>query len=312
MTVSLITGGLGFVGRHIAAQCLKQGHEVYIVDTSHEPCTQHNKRIVVREDIRKWMSTIGTVAAPDYIFHCAAVVGGRANIDGNPLAVAQNLSIDAEFFRWVAGLKKKPQRVVYFSSSAVYPVNRQTKEFHSPLEETFAPESSRDVYLKPDGTYGLSKMVGELLAQIAVAKHNVPVVIYRPFSGYGEDQSLDYPFPSIIKRIVEGNNPVDVWGDGNQVRDWIHIDDIVEAVLTTMMVLEPGNVINLGTGLATSFADLVRMAGFVLKRKELAITPHRDKPEGCFWRVANVSKMHKLYVPFVSLEEGIKRCALVF
>ena len=76
---------------------------------------------------------------------------------------------------------------------------------------------------------------------------------YRPFSGYGEDQSFDYPFPSLIRRVLNKEAPITIWGSGDQCRDFIHIDDIVEAVMQTKDVLKPGEVLNLGSGVSDEF-----------------------------------------------------------
>jgi nucleoside-diphosphate-sugar epimerase len=82
---------------------------------------------------------------------------------------------------------------------------------------------------KPDYTYGWSKLTGEYLGRIAVEKYKLKVAVVRPFSGYGEDQEPVYPFPAIALRVAARRNPVIVWGNGLQSRDFVHIDDAVEA-----------------------------------------------------------------------------------
>jgi nucleoside-diphosphate-sugar epimerase len=229
----------------------------------------------------------------DLVIHLAAIVGGRESIEGRPLAVADNLSIDSEFFQWC--LKTKPDKVVYFSSSAAYPVNLQLdpttrlQEFDINLKHTAGP----------DMTYGWSKLTGEYLAQFVDN-----VYIFRPFSGYAWDQDITYPFPMYIKRAVERQDPFDVWGTGTQTRDFIHMKDVVSAVLTAVREGIKGPV-NLGTGRATSFINLAKMVcervGYVPQ-----IKTNPDKPVGCPYRVANVNEMLKFYTPKISLEEGIK------
>ncbi len=133
------------------------------------------------------------------VFHFAAIVGGRMKIEGDPMMVALDLSIDAEFFYWIT--QHKPERVLYPSSSAAYPVSLQTTEGAIALSEG-------DIDFKknlgtPDMTYGWSKLTGEFLAQIAAKHYGVPVVCIRPFSGYGEDQELSYPVPAIAARAAK-------------------------------------------------------------------------------------------------------------
>ncbi|MCK7536124.1 MAG: NAD-dependent epimerase/dehydratase family protein [Marinilabiliales bacterium] len=126
------------------------------------------------------------------------------------MAVALDLSIDAEFFYWIT--RHKPERVLYPSSSAAYPTSLQTESDAIALSEG-------DIDFKknlgvPDMTYGWSKMTGEFLAQIAAKHYGVSVVCIRPFSGYGEDQDLTYPVPAIAARAARQEDPFEVWGSG--------------------------------------------------------------------------------------------------
>lgn len=310
MRRTLITGGLGFVGSHFAKRlAAKPGDDVRVVDVDYpvQPCTRYDPLIRYSIcDIREWMRT-GPPDGYDLIIHCAAVVGGRQNIEGDPLAVATDLSIDAEFFNWLAKHKFKG-KVIYFSSSAVYPIELQRKaKTCYRLAEWDTSLSDESVGI-PDMTYGWAKLTGEYLAQFAAKQYDIDVVIYRPFSGYGEDQDLCYPFPALVKKVVSVESPIVIWGSGDQCRDFIHIDDIVDAVLETMDILQPGEALNLGTGVATSFKQLVEALHVKCKH---ALRPRKifdvTKPEGVFYRVADVTKLHKLYVPKISLNEGIKR-----
>ena len=310
----LITGGMGFVGRHFALKFLERDeHEVLIVDSLYSGLPpnlwyrqpRYGERLTTRQaDVRAWFRERRAVPDDfDLIIHCAAVVGGRLKIDGDPLAVATDLSIDSEFFDWVVRGKFLP-KVVYFSSSAVYPLELQRREQHCDLGEYLV---SFDNYrlARPDRTYGWAKLSGEYLAGIAAKEYGLDVRIYRPFGGYGEDQSFDYPFPSIVRRVLRGENPVTVWGSGEQLRDFIHIDDIVDGVLETLR-LPPGEVLNLGTGIPTSFVGLAAAVCKVLERPARVVTD-KDKPEGVFRRVADVAKMEQHYKPKVWLEQGILR-----
>ena len=116
----LITGHRGFVGRHFQKFYEEQGHTILGVD------------IVDSMDVRKFFA-LANHTKFDLVIHLAAVVGGRAKIEGNPLSVAVDLSIDAEMWQWA--IRTKQPRVVYFSSSAAYPVELQTKHSHKKLTE---------------------------------------------------------------------------------------------------------------------------------------------------------------------------------
>jgi len=274
----LITGSHGFVGRYFVNKL--QGHNLTLIDLKNgNDCRDFFKR----EDKQY-----------DLVIHLAAIVGGRESIEGRPLAVADNLSIDSEFFQWC--LKTKPHKVVYFSSSAAYPTSLQVNDPDYRLTEGDIDFEWLDM---PDMTYGWSKLTGEYLSQFVPNVH-----IFRPFSGYGWDQDLTYPFPMYVKRAIERQNPFEVWGPGTQTRDFIHMADVVNAVLTAVEENIQGP-INLGTGRSTSFIQLAQMCmSAVGYAGEIKTNP--DKPVGCMHRVSDNTKLLEFYTPKISLEEGIK------
>jgi GDP-L-fucose synthase len=322
----LITGACGFIGRHFVKRLLDDGHIVTAIDNmysgqelydwmfkpnAYDPKTRSvpNLQLMIG-DCRSFFASSGNIWSAnrfDLVIHCAAIVGGRVKIEDDPLEVAIDLAIDAEFFRWVTSKKPYP-KVVYFSSSAVYPAELQTKEKHVALAESYV-DLNQNRFSKPETSYGWCKLNGEYLAKIAHHMHKLEVAIYRPFGGYGEDQALTYPFPSIIKRVRDGEDPIMIWGSGEQERDWIHVDDIVEAVLQTYDKLS-GKVLNLGTGIPTSFfefaEEVVRASG-ICAVSDPSIRNDPLKPEGVFSRVADIHEMSKIYTPKITLAEGIER-----
>ena len=298
----LISGSSGFVGHHFVKRLLADGHNVTGVDKLFRPHTDSRFHAIV-DDIRRYMAFYSADKF-DLIVHCAATVGGRLNLDGDPLGVATNLSVDSEFWNWIAKSHTK-KRVVYFSSSAIYPPELQTRRARLSLNEALVDLDGQRFAL-PETTYGFAKFAGELLAKQAVEHHGVEAVIYRPFGGYGETQDLTYPFPSIIQRVVNGDNPVIVWGSGEQERDFIHIDDVVEGVLSTYDKMPAGYTLNLGTGRGISFIGLAKLVCEIAGHKAV-IEPDIDKPEGVFSRVSDPYEMEQWFTPRITLEEGIAR-----
>ena len=308
----LITGGCGWVGRHFARHYANLGHNVHVVDnlvSGVQPALWPFRPIDIYKitwkntDCRTYFRT-NKAGDFDLILHCAAIVGGRLKIEGDPLAVATDLSIDAEFFNWVVR-GKLPKQVVYFSSSAVYPIELQTERSNMLLNEALVNFTSTRVAM-PDMTYGWAKLTGEFLAKYAAEKYGLNVVIYRPFSGYGEDQSLDYPFPSIIRRVAAKEDPITIWGSGRQTRDFIHISDIIGAVEASRDKMKPGEVLNLGTGKQVSFIDLA-MTAILASKYTPEIRIDETKPEGVFARVCDPTRMLEYYKPDLALIAGVAR-----
>jgi nucleoside-diphosphate-sugar epimerase len=214
------------------------------------------------------------------------------------LSVASDLAIDADMFQWA--LRTRPKHIVYFSSSAAYPTFLQKLEYQQKLREI---DINLEHIRTPDFTYGWAKLSGEMLASYARAE-GLKVTVLRPFSGYGSDQALDYPFPSFIERAKRKADPFEVWGRGTQVRDFVHIDDVVEA--TFAAVINDVKTMNICSGRPTSFIELAEMV--MLQAKYLApIKNNLDAPIGVEYRVGDTTRMFQVYEPKISLEEGIAR-----
>lgn len=314
----LITGGAGFVGRHFCDYFLRQGDEVHCVD-SVVPLTggidvakgwplfepREFKRFhFYKEDCRDYFRRVQDTDF-DYAFHLAAMVGGREMIENNPLAVAEDLSIDSSYWSWAA--KTKPGKTICFSSSAAYPIKYQRPEGYKLLSEDMI-EIGGDIGM-PDLTYGWAKLTHEYLAQIAFQKYGLKSVSYRPFSGYGEDQDDAYPFPSICKRVLahHGAKKINVWGTGDQMRDFIHIDDCVRGVIHTMDQVNDGSAINLSTGIYTSFKQFARLAA-QLTGFDPEVVGTSTKPEGVFARGGDTMLQKKLgFEAKITFHDGVQR-----
>jgi nucleoside-diphosphate-sugar epimerase len=274
-----------------------------------------NRAVFIQVDVRAFfkgyltpqISSIPELRSgrPDFgdVFHYAAVVGGRAKIEGEPMAVAQDLSIDADFFAWA--VKVRPERILYASSSAAYPVNLQAEGKALALREEFLQFSGE--LGQPDMTYGWSKLTGEYLALTAARHYGLSVACVRPFSGYGEDQDETYPVPAIASRAARREDPFYIWGSGDQGRDFVHIEDCVDAMLLAVAKISDGSAVNIGSGKLTTFREVAQIfAGIAGYRPKIVAL--QDKPMGVHSRYADISRMKTLlgWEPKIGLKEGFK------
>lgn len=316
---ALVTGGCGFVGRHFVHRLCELGYHVTVVDNlvsdsalpaskwpAHLRCPA-DRLTVVQGDCRDYFRDHPNKRFALFV-HLAAIVGGRATIEGTPIAVAEDLAIDAAAFKWITEGRNPDMQTVYFSSSAAYPVSAQSKD--SPVvlsEDMISLDPSKPLGL-PDLTYGWAKLTGEFLAKVAVQKYGLRVAVYRPMSGYGEDQHTSYPFSALLTRALRRDNPISIWS--NTTRDLIHVDDIVECVLNTMDRLKDGNAINLATGVPTSFAELAvamaRQLGY-----NATVRVEHSMPRGVDYRVGSPDRARTLGCnPGISVEQGIARAIM--
>lgn len=340
MKIHLVSGGCGFVGRNMVKRLLQTTQDkVFMVDDlsiGRHPSewlpnfvsTKNQDLEVIGAEGRLffWKGDFRNLLfymrqQPRYVqekygiefarfadvFHFAAIVGGRMKIEGDPMIVALDLSIDAEFFYWVT--QHKPDRVLYPSSSAAYPVSLQTTEGAIALSEG---DIDFDKNLgTPDMTYGWSKLTGEFLAKIAAQHYGVRVACIRPFSGYGEDQEQSYPVPALAARAARKEDPFEVWGSGQQGRDFVHIDDVLDFIFMLLDNVSDGSAYNIGSGKLTSFLELIALfgeiAGYEPKIKALL-----DKPVGVHSRYANMEVVTQKFnwKPKISIREGMERVYL--
>lgn len=297
---ALVTGSEGFIGRHFSEWLEDLGWDVTRIDLK-----DGNDAVEFYRNSDDHFSLV---------VHAAYHVGGRVAIDGNNLLLANNLELDSSAFNFA--LRTKPAHVLYFSSSAAYPIRLQNGDIPHRLREsdlTATPDRNCVGYLRhpePDAHYGWAKLTGERLA-LQARELGVNVHVVRPFSGYGEDQGFDYPFCSIVERAIEKD--FTVWGPPEQTRDWIHVDDVIAGCWAVLQA-DYGDPVNLCTGRGTTMGRLLQLATGLAHGLTLAsdqVTYLTDKPTGVIHRVGNPENFFKLYRPQVSLREGVERALAV-
>jgi nucleoside-diphosphate-sugar epimerase len=315
----LIFGGAGFVGRHYVEHFLTKKYYVEVVDNL-APLSggihpkkwklfnpfRYKQFRFIEYDCRGYFKK-QLKKKFDLVINLAAIVGGREVIEYNPLAVAEDLEIDTAFWRWSVKNKALIKHIITYSSSAAYPVDLQKKNNFRLLKETDI-NFSKSVIGKPDLSYGWAKLNNEYLALLAYEKYGIKNTIFRPFSGYGSDQDLNYPFPSIIKRAFNHNvnKKFIVWGTGRQSRDFIHIKDVIRGSIIISKKISNGKAVNLSSGKFLCFIDLAKLILKKLGKNKVKVIGNSNKPEGVFARGGSISFQRKLgFKPKINIEEGI-------
>lgn len=247
----LITGGCGFIGSHLADLILSLGHRVRVLDdlsTGKRENLSPRAELVIG-DIADRAAVERCMADVDGCFHLAAVASvERCNRDWIGTH-RTNLTGTITVFDCARATASRPAvPVVYASSAAIYgdqPV--------VPIDERSAPQ--------PLSAYGADKLGCELHARVASLVHGVPAVGMRFFNVYGPRQDPKSPYSGVISifcdRIAAGR-PITIFGDGQQVRDFIYVGDVAQALWAAMQAPQPaGSVFNVCTGKATSIRMLV-------------------------------------------------------
>ena len=285
----LVTGSAGFIGRHFVSACHSHWPDAEVVGID----------LVDGIDCREWLAH--DHGHFDVAVHMAAITGGIEGTTSNAaMLAAKNAQIDGSFFEWA--LKHTPGRIVYFSSSCAYPLDLSLSD-----EDLYLTESDIDLrYMDgvPDNTYGWVKLLGEVIAN-SVRNAGIPTSIVRPFAVYGTDQENCRMIPAFIERALTGGTTFEVWGKGDQASDFIHVDDVVSALIAIIENSIDGPV-NLGTGRG---ATVDEVADIVTKTAKInrEIVHRLDKPSGPRWRVADTTLLNTFYTATVTLEQGIAR-----
>lgn len=294
----LITGGAGFIGTRLANYLARQGHTVRVLDDlSTGEATRLDPAIhFTRGDVEDKPKVWRLLNKIDCVYHLAARVSVPESVlyprEYNSTNVSGTVAI-MEAMR-DAGIK----RVVLTSSGAVYGEQKVAK-----VHEELLPH--------PDSPYAVSKLAAENYVRTIGERWNIETVSLRIFNAYGPGQGIPPTHPPVIpqfmRQILEGGSLV-IYGNGQQIRDYVHVDDVVEA-LVAAATAEGLNrrVINIGTGAGASINQLVKLIEQVTGRTARTIT-NPSASAGVSALVADIGQAKALlgFKPKVSLAEGLR------
>ena len=232
----LVTGGSGFIGTNLCKFLHDSGHEVISFD-AHHLGTQAWECIT--GDIREQLNFQGV----DWVVHLAAQISVQRSVENPDETLSVNVDGTSSVISAseLAGVKK----IIFASSAAVY----------GDCEEIPVKEESP---LMPQSPYAVSKIVGEEL----IKRSEIPSCSLRFFNVYGEGQSIEGGYAAVIpafKRAISENRPCSVFGDGSQVRDFIHVSDLVRIISTTLEIENLPSEMNVGSGEGTSILQLLEI-----------------------------------------------------
>ncbi len=302
---SIVTGCAGFIGSHLTDKLLSLGHEVTGIDCFTDYYSRKQKEENISEIIKDRNFSFmeedlleidleEIIDSADYLFHQAAQAGVRYSW-GNSFDVYTRNNILATQKILEACKGSGLKKLIYASSSSVY---GDTTEL--PMKE--------DSVLKPVSPYGVSKLAAENLCYLYSKNYNVPCISLRYFTVYGPRQRPDMAFHMFIKAVLE-NKEFEVFGDGEQTRDYTFISDAVDANIKAMeSEIDDASVFNIGGGSRKTLNEVIKVIEGTAGKK--ARIKYIEKQKGDMRHTyADISKARdKLkYAPKVSLEEGLKR-----
>ena len=299
---ALVTGGAGFIGSHIATRLVESGHTVRVLDDLSSGKKENLAQIageveLVVGDVRDARKVAELSAGCDVVFHEAAIVSVPYSVE-HPFET-HDVNIEGTLNVLQAASAQRVKRVVFACSAAVY-----GEEPEQPKVETMRPA--------PVAPYGVEKITGEQYMYCWSRLYGVETVSLRYFNVFGPRQDPSSPYSGVISifvdRILRGA-PITIFGDGEQYRDFVYVDNVVDANLAA--ATRPnvsGRAYNVGCGRKTSLNELVATLARIVGR-DVRPTHADPRPGDIRESLADISRARAElgYEPKIGVEEGLRR-----
>jgi UDP-glucose 4-epimerase len=310
----VVTGGASFIGSHLVDRLVELGAKVTVIDNlssgSLENLSQSRSKIkFVKADLEyiEKSEINHYFMEHEKVFHLAAIHGGRGYITTHPADVCSNLSIDHHVFE--ACTNTGVEQVVFASTACVYPTALQNKAGSSyKLVEDDTNLTNLDAYMSADIEYGWGKLMSEIQLNSFAKQYGLKGCPVRFVTAYGPRENETHAIIALIYKAVERMDPYEIWGDGQQERDFTYVKDIVEGTIKAAEHVTDCTPINLGTGRKYRITDVVEQIFDILKWKPSEFKFETSKPVGAISRALDNTRAKKVmgWEPRYSLEQGLK------
>lgn len=300
----LVTGGAGFVGVNLIHRLLDLGSNVTATLHTSEAVVRDDRVKYVTVDLRQAADCAAAVTGADFVFMCAANTSGAAVMAKTPLAhltpnVLMNISmLDAAY---QAGVKK----FLFISSNTVYPLTDYA------VKESDVTNEFYEKYFIVAWMKRFTEIVCEMYAT-KIAKP-MAVCVVRPANIYGEFDDFEWEtshvIPALVRKVVERHDPLEVWGDGNDLKEFIYVQDFIDGMLLAMEKGSGFDPINIATGNPCTVKDVLHALLGVDDFTDANVVFNRSKPTMIPKRLIDISRAESElgFHAKVGLEEGLRR-----
>jgi GDP-L-fucose synthase len=298
--LSLVTGGAGFIGTHLAKALLNEGGRVRLALHKRAPLISDPRIESVCGDLTDREDCLRAMQGVQLVFHAAGAVSGvGASADDAMAGIAKNLALTAQVLHaaWTAGV----ERILIFSSSTVYP-----ETDHPIREDELSDQPPHPSYLG----YGRMRRYFEHLAEFVASRSTVKIALLRPTAVYGPHDDFNpgtsHVIPALVRKAVEKLNPFEVWGSGDEMRDFLHVDDFARGCLLAIEKHAVCDPLNIGYGSAVSIRQVVET---ILKASghDVPVRFDTSRPTTIPVRLVDTSKARRLlgFEPKIPIEGGL-------
>lgn len=296
----LVTGGTGFIGSHLVESLLLEGAVVRVCGRSHRDCDGVEYMV---GDLMSRRFTEKACEEQEVVFHLAAKVAGVGyNSKHSGTILFENASVGLNILE--AAVHCGVERILLASSACVY-------SRHSTV-----PTPEKEGFMgNPEPTnlgYGWAKRFLEAQALCYTAEYPIKVALPRLYNAYGPRDDFSWEtshvIPALIRKVVEGIDPVKVWGDGSQTRSFLYVSDFVAGLMLILEKYPRCDPVNIGSEEEITVTDLIGLIT-KLSGSQASIVYEYDKPRGQPRRIGNYSKAREVlgFQTQVSLAQGLER-----
>ncbi len=301
----LVTGAAGLIGGNLVARLARAGAKVRATFHKHRPAVREPNVQYIRCDLTREKTVRDVVDGVRFVCHCAASTSGAFMTATQPMGhVTPNVVMNALLLN--AAYDSGVEKFLWLSSTTGYPAaDRPMTE-----EEMFDGEPFEKYYFA-----GWMKRFTEILCRMYGEKLAKPMttIVLRPTNVYGIGDKFGFSnshvTAALIRKVVEGHDPIEVWGTGDDVRDLIYVDDFSEAVLSSLEKLERHTVLNIGLGKGYSVKQVLQTILEIEGRQDANVVFNRDKPTMIPIRLVDTSKAEGLlgFRAKIDLREGLEK-----
>jgi UDP-glucose 4-epimerase len=306
----LVTGGAGTIGAAVVRRLLAESDlEVRVSDQRDAPAWMASACEIHTADLREVGNARDAIADCEGVVHLAAIVGGIANFHKLPYTLSE---VNADLYTAIfhVALEQDLERFLYVSSSMVF---ERATEFPTTEEHV-------DACPTPRSAYGFSKLTGEVFTVAAHEEHGLPYTICRPFNAYGpgevpdDEPGIAHLVPDLIKKVLSGQSPLQIFGSGEQTRTLTYVDDIANGIVTALRHPAALNEdFNISAGEELTVAEIARQIWETCGRSpdEFELEHLPTYPVDVPRRWPSVEKVRRLlgWEAQVELTDGIARTA---
>lgn len=300
----LITGASGFVGTNLI-NALKKDKKFLLFGTYFKNRPKYTKNVkYFQADLTKKKDCFRVLKNIDYVFNCSAITSGASDIQKKPLIhLTPNVIINCSLLE--SAYENNVKKFIFISSNTVYPLSKKA------MKESDAKYNFFEKYF----IVGWMKKFSEIMCEMYSLriKKKMQTIIVRPGNLFGPydkfDEEKSKVIPALIKKVLESKGEVKVWGDGNDLKDFLYIDDFIDGLIKLLKVSKIFSIYNLAMGKSYKIKKILELILSIEKKKNFNVKYDLTKPTMIPFRNISISKIKSElnWKPKISLKEGLLR-----